>query len=106
MTNTRRFAAVTAALSLAGIFGVAALPQTAAAQPQLTIQSEAAAHPRIVQGIRQMEATLHDLDAAPDDFGGNKAKAEADLRTAIHSLRKALFFRLHMDDDAIDRAQW
>jgi hypothetical protein len=28
-----------------------------------------------------------------------------DTKIAIHSLRKALYFRLHMDDAAIDRIQ-
>jgi hypothetical protein len=42
------------------------------------------------------------LEAAPGDFGGNKAAAIADDRAAIHSLKKALYYRLHMDDAAID----
>jgi hypothetical protein len=45
------------------------------------------------------------MEAAPDDFGGNKAAAIHDARAAIHSARKALYFRLHMDDEALDRAQ-
>jgi hypothetical protein len=42
---------------------------------------------------------------APDDFGGNKAAAIRDTEQAIHSLKKALYFRLKMDDAALDRAQ-
>ena len=67
---------------------VAAAPMMANAQPRLTIQSERAVHPNIVH-----------------DFGGNKAQAMSDTRQAIHSLKKALYYRLNMDDAAIDRAQ-
>jgi hypothetical protein len=52
-----------------------------------------------------MKEALHEMEAAPDDFGGNKAQAIHDCRVAIHSLRRALYFRLHMDDAAIDRMQ-
>jgi hypothetical protein len=45
------------------------------------------------------------LEAAPDDFGGNKAAAIRDTRAAIHSLKKALYFRLHMDDAALDAVE-
>jgi hypothetical protein len=48
---------------------------------------------------------LKELEAAPDDFGGNTAVATADIHRAIHSLKKALYFRLKMDDAAIGRAQ-
>jgi hypothetical protein len=37
------------------------------------------------------------LHNAPDDFGGHKGQAEADLRAAYVSLRKALYFRLYQD---------
>ena len=96
---------VAASLSLA-VLGGAAAPQMAAAQPVLTVQSEVAAHPRIVLAIHQMEASYRELQAAPDDFGGNKAQAMSDLQNAIHSLRKALFYRLRLDDRAVDAAQF
>ena len=89
---------------LVGI-GIAAQPMVASAAPQLTIQSERAAHPRIVEAINRMQEALRELEAAPHDFGGNKAAAMADTRKAIHSLKKALYFRLKMDDEAIDKAQ-
>jgi hypothetical protein len=73
------------------------------ASAQVTIQSEEAAHPRLVTAIREMKAALHELESAPDDFGGRKAQAIADTRAAIHSLRRALYYRLKMDDAAIDR---
>jgi len=59
-----------------------------------------------VEAIHHAEAALRLLQAAPDDFGGRKARAMDDLRRSIHSLRAALFFRAHMDDAAIDAAQF
>ncbi len=85
--------------------GLCAQPMLASAAPGMTVQSERAAHPRIVTAIREMKDALRELEAAPDDFGGNKAAAIADTRRAIHSLKKALYFRLKMDDEAIDRAE-
>ena len=93
-----------AAVVLSGM-GLCAQPMLASAAPQLSIQSERAAHPRIVEAIRLMQDGLRELEAAPDDFGGNKAAAIADTRRAIHSLKRALYFRLKMDDEAIDRAE-
>ena len=78
-------------------------PTVATAAPQLTVRSEEAAHPRLVRAIHYMREALRDLEAAPDDFGGNKALAITDTRVAIHSSKKALYFRLQMDDAAIDR---
>jgi hypothetical protein len=91
-----------------GLLAVGALslqPMVASAAPQLTIHSEKAAHPRIVAAIREMQEALKDLEEAPHDFGGNKGAAMADTRKAIHSLKKALYYRLKMDDAALDRAQ-
>ena len=85
--------------------GLCAQPLLASAAPGLSIQSERAAHPRIVEAIHNMKEALREMEAAPDDFGGNKAAAIADTRRAIHSLKRALYFRLKMDDEAIDRAQ-
>lgn len=75
------------------------------AAPQLTVQQEWHAHPNLVRAVRAMEAGINDLQRAPHDFGGNKERAIHDLRVAIHSLKKAIFYRLHLDDEAIDRAQ-
>jgi hypothetical protein len=85
--------------------GLGAQPMVASAAPQLTIQSERAAHPRLVEAINKMEEAVKEMDAAPDDFGGNKYAAIQDTKKAIHSLKKALYYRLKMDDAAIDRAQ-
>ena len=84
--------------------GLCAQPMIASAAPQLTIQSERAAHP-LVEAIRLLQDGLKELEAAPDDFGGNKAAAITDTRRAIHSLKRALYYRLKMDDAAVDNAQ-
>src|SRR5271165_6863904 len=102
MNLSPRNLVVTGALSVL-MLSFGALPPSAAAAPQLTVQQEEAAHPRIVEAIHHMREALREMEAAPDDFGGNKAQAIHDCRVAIHSLRKALYFRLHMDDAAIDR---
>jgi hypothetical protein len=95
---------IVAAGVLSGM-GLCALPMIASAAPQLTIQSERAAHPRLVEAIRLLQDGLKELEAAPDDFGGNKAAAITDTRRAIHSLKRALYYRLKMDDAGIDNAQ-
>jgi len=104
MKSKMKFASAGAAAMLVA-FAIGAQPMTAFAAPQLSIQSEEAAHPRLVRAIHEMRDALRELEAAPDDFGGNKAAAIHDTRAAIHSLKRALYFRLHMDDDAIDRVQ-
>ena len=95
---------IVAAGVLSGM-GLCAQPMIASAAPQLTIQSERAAHPRLVEAIRLLQDGLKELEAAPDDFGGNKAAAITDTRKAIHSLKRALYYRLKMDDASIDNAQ-
>ena len=104
MMKTGNFAAIAMAASVLGA-GLAA-PQIASAQPNLSVAQEAAAHPRLVKAIRDAEGALRMLAAAPDDFGGNKGQAMSDLRAAVHCLRKALFYRMRMDDAAIDRARF
>ncbi len=89
-----------AAFLLAGAALLAA-PHLAVAQ--LSIQSEEAAHPGLVKAIHEMRSALRTLERAPDNFGGHKAQAINDLRAAIHSTKKALYYRLNMDDNAIDR---
>ena len=73
------------------------------AQAQPSIQSEEAAHPRLVKAIHEMRDALKEMREAPSDFGGNKSQAIKDTEQAIHSLKRALYFRLKMDDAAIDR---
>ncbi len=98
--NLSSLAVVAAALTLFGC----AVPRVAAADPPpAALRQEEARHPRLVHAIAEMRDALQALEAAPDDFGGNKAAAIRDTRMAIHSLRRALYFRLHLDDAAIDR---
>lgn len=100
-STTRRFASIGG--SIAAALALGALPMLASAAPPYSVQSEEAAHPRIVAAIHHMQEALREMQAAPDDFGGHKAIAIHDTQVAIHSLRKALYFRLRMDDAAIDR---
>jgi hypothetical protein len=86
-------------------FGLAAMPMLASAAPDVTMQQERAAHPRLVEAIHHVREAIRELEAAPDDFGGNKAAAIADAHRAVHSLKKALYWRLKMDDAALDRAE-
>jgi len=89
---------------LAGL-GLAAVPMTAAAAPQVTMQQERAAHPQIVDAIHKLRDTVRIMEVSSDDFGGNKVIAIADAHRAIHSLKRALYWRLKMDDAALDRAE-
>ncbi len=100
--NRHLFAAVLVGATFTVIGCVA--PRAALADPTpAQLQAEEARHPRLVQAIQDMRAALAELEAAPDNFGGNKAAAIRDTRAAIHSVRRALYFRLHMDDAALDR---
>jgi hypothetical protein len=94
---------IAAALALSS-FGLG-VGTMALAAPQLTIQSEQKAHPNIMAAVRAMHVALTDMEKAPDDFGGNKAAAIADTKAAIHSLKRALYFRLKLDDKALDAAE-
>jgi hypothetical protein len=57
-----------------------------------TIRSEAANHPRIAAAIRELEGAIAYMERAPHDFGGHKAAAIRDSRTALVELRAALAF--------------
>ena len=89
---------------LAG-FTFVALPTVASAAPAVTMQQERAAHPEIVDAIHRLREAVRALEAAPDDFGGNKGAAIADAHRTIHSLKKALYWRLRMDDAALERTE-
>ena len=102
--SVRKFA-WTSTLAVLVVLATGCQTPVARAEPQLTMQQEAAAHPRIVEAIRHMKEALRLLEAAPDDFGGNKAAAIRDTRAAIHSLKKALYYRLRMDDAALEKAE-
>ena len=59
------------------------------------MRAEENKHPNIAKAMHDIEKSLQALHNAPDDFGGHKAQAEADLKAAYSSLRKALYFRLY-----------
>jgi hypothetical protein len=61
------------------------------------MRAEEAKHPNITNAMHDIEKSMKALHAAPDDFGGHKGQAEADLKQAWISLRKALYFRLYKD---------
>jgi hypothetical protein len=61
------------------------------------MRGEEAKHPNITRAMRDIEKSMQALHDAPDDFGGHKGQAEADLKAAYVSLRKALYFRLYQD---------
>lgn len=61
------------------------------------MRAEENKHPNIAKAMHDIENSMRALHAAPDDFGGRKAQAEADLRAAYISLRKALYYRLFKD---------
>ena len=88
-----------------GLVALLGSSATLIAQPKLTAEQEWKAHPNLTKAVREMEEAVTALNKAPDDFGGNKVKAIADLKTAAHSLKKAILYRLKMDDAAIDAAQ-
>jgi hypothetical protein len=86
------------------LLGLAMGSQPMVASAQETVQSERAAHPDIVRAIQDLQASLRELQSSPSDFGGHKGEAAQQIRHAIHSLKQALYFRLKMDDAAIDSA--
>lgn len=97
--------AIIAAFAVGGASGLAIAPH-AQSQPMISVQSELAAHPRMANAISLAQQSYAELAAAPSDFGGQKAEAMADLSRAVHSMRRALFFRLRMDDRSIDALRW
>ncbi len=61
------------------------------------MRAEEEKHPNITKAMHDIEASMRALHEAPDDFGGRKGQAEADLKAAYISLRKALYFRIYKD---------
>ena len=61
------------------------------------IRSEAEAHPRIAQAIRNLEEAIEYMEAAPHNFGGHKAAAVAAAHAAVRELRASLAFRADQD---------
>ena len=61
------------------------------------MRAEENAHPNIAKAMWNCKSAMDALSNAPDEFGGHKAKAAADLRQAYQSLRRALYYRLYRD---------
>jgi len=61
------------------------------------MRMEEAKHPNITKSMHDIEDAIKHLQEAPDDFGGHKGQAEADLKQSWISLRKALYFRIYQD---------
>jgi hypothetical protein len=59
------------------------------------MESEEHEHPNIAKAMHDIGDAIQHLHDAPNDFGGHKSQAEADLKQAWVSLRKALYFRLY-----------
>ena len=74
------------------------------AEAQVTFQTERHAHPNMAKAVDEMAAAYRDMERAPSDFGGQKAQAMTALHNAIISAKRALYFRMQMDDDALWRA--
>jgi hypothetical protein len=79
------------------------LAAPARAQP-VTYQGERAAHPRMAEAIDQMKAIERELAAAPDDFGGHKATAVREVHHALIAMKRALYYRMKVDDRALEQA--
>ena len=58
----------------------------------------------MAKAVDQMVAAYADMERAPDTFGGQKAQAMQALRSAIISAKRALYYRMKMDDNALWRA--
>ena len=56
------------------------------------------------EAIERISAAYADMERAPSDFGGNKQQAMNALRSAIISAKRALYYRMKMDDNALWRA--
>ena len=74
------------------------------AQAQISFEAERAQHPNMARAIDEMNAAYRDMERAPSDFGGQKAQAMQALRSAIISARRALYYRMNLDDNALWRA--
>jgi hypothetical protein len=74
------------------------------AQAQISFETERREHPNMARAIDEMNAAYRDMERAPSDFGGQKSQAMQALRSAIISARRALYFRMRLDDNALWRA--
>ena len=89
MTNRRQ---------VLGVIAVGGALASLSAVAEESVREEAQEHPRIAKAIHELEDAVHYMEAAPHDFGSNKARAIADSRAAIASLRRALAYRAEKDE--------
>ena len=61
------------------------------------IAREASEHPNIANAIEALQAAIADMQRAPHDFGGHKAKAIEASERAIKQLKLALAYRAQED---------
>jgi hypothetical protein len=61
------------------------------------IAREASEHPNIAKAIEALEVAIADMQRAPHDFGGHKAKAIEASERAIKQLKLALAYRAQED---------
>lgn len=85
-------------------FGVAGHSNLALAEQPLNYQTELQAHPNIAHALHDLQTAQVELEKSPDEFSGLKPNAIHDIRVAIHTLKKAMYYRLKLDDAAIDKA--
>jgi len=52
-------------------------------------------HPNVAKAMHDLQDGIKHLEEAPNDFGGHKGQAINDMKAALISLRKALYFRLY-----------
>jgi len=67
------------------------------ASAQGPVAREAADHPNIARAIDALQDAIADMQAAPHDFGGHKAKAIEASERAIRQLKLALAYRARED---------
>ncbi|MDD4914233.1 MAG: hypothetical protein PHW13_04240 [Methylococcales bacterium] len=72
------------------------------AEPQFSLQQEAVANPNLVNAFKEINAAIKELESTQQDYGGNTAKAIADLRSARAWIKTALNYRMQMDEEHLD----
>ncbi|MGD0229404.1 MAG: hypothetical protein ABSC19_03470 [Syntrophorhabdales bacterium] len=75
----------------------AATVRTVQAQGPM-VREEAVEHPNIARAIEALEAAVAEMQRAPHDFRGHKAKAIEASEKAIKQLKLALAFRARQDN--------
>jgi hypothetical protein len=82
-----------------GLFFVGFITMTArTVNSESPISGEALEHPRIAKAIAALEDAILYMKEAPNDFGGNKAKAIEASERAVRQLKSALAYRADIDD--------